>query len=92
MHLCSSLMRDSRKIFPKMATSQDRIGCANCLVYNWKQPEPAILKKCTRCKMVQYFTIITITIAIAITITITRCKVVQYCGKACQQEHWVKVQ
>ena len=64
-----------------MSTSQNRIGCANCLVYNWKQAEPAILKKCTRCKLVQYFTI-----------TITRCKVVQYCSKACQQEHWVKVQ
>ena len=70
-----------------MSTSQTRIGCANCLVSNWKQAEPAILKKCTRCKLVQYFTI-----TITITITITRCKVVQYCGNACQQEHWVKVQ
>ena len=76
---------DSRKIFLRMATS-GRIGCANCLVYDWKQVETSILQKCKRCKLLKFCIII-----IIISLIMTRCKVVQYCGKACQQEHWVKV-
>ena len=41
------------------------IGCANCFVYGWKQPEDiATLKSCKQCK------------------------VMQYCSKECQAEHW----
>ena len=29
-------------------------NCANCLVYNWVQPDPSILQKCDRCKIVKY--------------------------------------
>ena len=28
--------------------------CANCLAFGWKQPEPAALKQCKRCKVVKY--------------------------------------
>ena len=28
--------------------------CANCLVYNWVQPDPSVLQKCKQCKIVQY--------------------------------------
>ena len=37
--------------------------CANCVIFGWKQCQPAILKKCSRCK------------------------VLQYCSKSCQEEH-----
>ena len=38
--------------------------CANCLVYNWVQPDPSVLQKCKQCK------------------------IVQYCSRDCQAEHW----
>ena len=41
--------------------------CANCLLFNWVQPEVGDLQKCTRCKMLQY------------------------CSKECQKEHWMLV-
>ena len=41
--------------------------CSNCELFNWKQPDPKTLRKCTRCH------------------------VVAYCGKECQEEHWHKV-
>ena len=41
--------------------------CANCKLYNWKQPEEKVLRKCGRCQ------------------------VFAYCGKECQEEHWIKV-
>jgi len=28
--------------------------CANCLVFGWKQPLPAVLRKCSKCKVLQY--------------------------------------
>ena len=42
--------------------------CANCALFNWKQPDPK--KPLQRC---------------------TRCHVVTYCGRECQEEHWNKV-
>ena len=44
------------------------IFCANCNVFDWKQP--ADLKTVRKC---------------------TRCHVMAYCGKECQEEHWNKV-
>jgi len=41
--------------------------CANCVAFNWEQPEIGDLQKCTRCKMLQY------------------------CSKECQKEHWMLV-
>ena len=44
------------------------IGCVNCFVYKWEQPEDlSALKNCGRCK------------------------VVKYCSKECQEEHWALV-
>ena len=28
--------------------------CANCILFDWDQPEPAPLKQCSRCKVLQY--------------------------------------
>ena len=28
--------------------------CANCIAFGWKQPEPAALKQCKKCKVVKY--------------------------------------
>ena len=28
--------------------------CANCGTFGWKQPRPAILKQCSKCKVLQY--------------------------------------
>ena len=41
--------------------------CANCLLFQWEQPDIGDLQKCTRCK------------------------VLQYCSKECQKEHWMLV-
>ena len=42
--------------------------CANCKLFQWKQPENRkTVRKCTRCQ------------------------VVAYCSKECQEEHWHKV-
>ena len=50
---------------PPIQPSFGPIGCANCFVFNWEQPEDrSTLRNCGRCK------------------------VLQYCSKECQEEHW----
>ena len=40
----------SRAFVEKMGKYQWK-GCANCLVYDWKQVDPSNLKKCAGCKV-----------------------------------------
>ena len=50
--------------------------CANCCAYNWVQPDPSILQKCGKCKIVQYCS--------------KDCQAEQW--KACHKSHCSKLQ
>lgn len=47
------------------SASPEKVECINCLIFEWKQPQQADLKRCTGCRMVWY------------------------CSKECQKEHWI---
>ena len=86
-------------------------GCANCVVYDWKQADPSTLKKCGKCKVMLLSSHVQSKRAMHVSCVqdgapfsslahvqtkrtiyvFLVCKVVEYCGKLCQEEHWVKV-
>ena len=49
--MAASIVRPSLGVHP----SSEPIGCANCTVFHWDQPEDrSTLKKCKKCGVVQY--------------------------------------
>ena len=40
----------SREFVQRMSNPEWK-GCANCLVYDWKQVDPSVLQKCGGCKV-----------------------------------------